>query len=155
MTDSHKHQKVHTFLRHHRMGVLSTVGPDGTPWGAAVYFVADEDFRFYFVTRAGTLKYQNIDNSPLAAFTVADAESQTTVQASGTVTQVPVKEYADVVFNKLAKVRPKDDPAWAPPIDKLREGNYVPLCLTPSKLQYADYGHVKPEMDADYIENVI
>ncbi|MCW2763413.1 MAG: hypothetical protein JWR85_3614 [Marmoricola sp.] len=54
MTSEHPHQKVHAFLRQHHMGVLSTVSSDGEPWGAAIYFIVDEDFTFYFVTRAET-----------------------------------------------------------------------------------------------------
>ncbi len=137
------------------MGVLSTVSPDGTPWGAAVYYVADEDFTFYFVTRAQTAKYQNLDKTPLAALTVADAEEQVTVQASGKVTEVPVEDYMEIVFGRLAKVRPKGDLHWSPPMDKLRAGNYMPLRLEPSKLHYADYRHLKSDMDADYIERII
>lgn len=155
MTDLPKHHKVHDFLKRHPMGVLSTVSPGGEPWGAAIYYVADQDFNFYFVTRAETSKFQNLDATPLAALTVADPVSQITVQAAGTVSKVPVRDYADIVYNRLAKLRPKDDLHWSPPLSKLHEGNYMPLCLTPSKLHYADYKHVKQDIHADYIESII
>ena len=154
-SEPHKYQKVHAFLRQHQMGVLSTVSEDGMPWGAAIYYVADEGFNFYFVTRAETFKYQNLDKNPYAALTVADADSQTTVQASGMVTRVPVEDYADIVFDKLAKLRPKDDPHWSPPLSKLHAGNYIPLCLTPSKLNYANYKDRKADIHAEYIEQII
>ncbi len=152
---SHKHQDVHAFLRHHPMGVLSTVDSDGKPWGAAIYYVADEDFNFYFVTRVETFKYQNLDKSPFAALTIADADSQTTVQANGNISKVPVKDYMDIVFTKLAKIGPKDDPHWAPPLSKIQAGNYMPLCLAPTKLQYANYKEHKTGVHADYIEKII
>jgi general stress protein 26 len=151
----HKHQKVHAFLKHHPMGILSTVTLDGAPWGSAIYYVADEDFNFYFVTRAKTYKYQNLDKNPRAALTVADIASQTTVQASGNITRVPVEDYMDVVFNKLAKAKPKDNGHWVPPLSKIHEGNYIPLCLTPFKLNYADYSQTKSDPHADYIEKII
>ncbi len=151
----HKYHKVHDFLKHHPMGVLSTVSPDGAPWAAAIYYVADEDFNFYFVTRAETSKYHNLEKTPLAALTVADAASQKTVQVAGSVTKVPVKDYTDIVFNKLAKLRPKDDLHWSPPLSKLHKGNYIPLLLTPSRLLYADYKHVRRDPKADYIEQII
>lgn len=154
-TSPHSHQKVHDFLKQHPMGVLSTVSVDGNPWGAAIYYVADEDFNFYFVTRVETFKYQNLDKHPKAALTVADADSQTTVQATGIISKVPVKDYMDIVFNKLAKVRPRDDLHWAPPIEKIHAGNYMPLYLTPTKLQYADYKQRKSDIHADYIEKII
>jgi nitroimidazol reductase NimA-like FMN-containing flavoprotein (pyridoxamine 5'-phosphate oxidase superfamily) len=150
-----KQQKVHAFLKHHPMGVLSTVDQDGKPWGAAVYYVADEDFNFYFVTRAETFKYHNLSANPLAAMTVADEPAQTTVQASGTISEVPVEDYMDIVFTRLDAIRPKDNPNWAPPLSKIRAGNYMPLRLTPDKLQYADYKDVKSDSHADYIERIL
>lgn len=137
------------------MGVLSTVAADGTPWGAAIYYVADEDFNFFFVTRMGTFKYKNLDKTPLAALTIADNETQTTVQVTGKVTKVPIQDYMDIVFDKLAKIRPKDDQNWMPPLTKVHEGNYMPLRLTPSKLQFADYKDVKSDIHAKYIEKII
>jgi len=157
MTDAlaHQHQKVHAFLRHHPMGVLSTIALDGTPWGSAVYYVADEDFNFYFVTRVETFKYHNLEKTPLAALTITDSDSQTTVQAAGKISRVPVEDYMDVIFDKLAKIKPKDDSNWVPPLTKIHDGNFMPLQLTPTKLQYADYKHVKSDIHADYIEKII
>lgn len=151
----HQYQKVHAFLKHNPMAVLSTVTPDGIPWGSAIYYVSDEDFNFYFVTRVETQKYKNIDNSPVAAITVADNDSQTTVQVTGTISQLPVKDYMEVIFEKLASIRPKNNLQWTPPLTKIHEGNYMPLKLTPTKLQYADFSHMKSDIYADYIEQII
>ena len=155
VTPHPKHEKIHTFLYHHPMAVLSTVAADGTPWGAAIYYVADDGFNFFFVTRTETYKYQNLDAHPVAAITVADNDSQTTVQASGEISRVPIQDYMDIFIDKLAKIRPEGDHDWAPPLHKIHEGEYMPLCLTPSRLQYADYGHKKVAHDADYIEKII
>ena len=152
---AHDHQKVHAFLKQHPMGILSTVSADGKPWGSAIYFVADEDFKFYFVTRAETYKYQNLDKTPLAALTIADPDSKTTVQLTGTISAVPVQKYMDVFFTKFMNIRPKGDYEWAPPVDKLKAGNYMPLCLTPTTLQYANYKDIKSDIHADYIEKII
>ena len=137
------------------MGILSTVTPDGKPWGSAVYFVADEDFNIFFVTRAETLKYDNLEKNPVAALTIADEENQTTVQMVGEISRVPVEDYMDIVFTKLAAVRPKDDINWAPPIQKIHEGDYMPLKITPSKLQYANYKERSNDIDHEYIEEII
>lgn len=138
------------------MGILSTVNEHGTPWGSAIYFVADDDFKLYFVTRVNTLKFQNIDARPKAALTVADGTSQITVQLVGNVSRVPVKQYFDVIFGKLAAIHPEGDNSWSPPVEKVHAGDYIPLCLTPKELQYADYGHRKADSPHhDYIEKII
>lgn len=154
-TPEHPHQKVHAFLRHHHMGILSTVSEEGRPWGSAIYFIADDNFTFYFVTRAETYKYQNLEANPHVALTVADEETQTTVQLAGMISPLPYEDYLEVVFRKMPKIRPAGDHEWIPPVEKLRAGNYMPLVLTPTKLQYADYKHVKHDAHADYIEHIL
>jgi len=151
----HTNIKVHTFLKQHPMGVLSTVSADGSPWGAAIYYVVDADLNFYFATRAETRKFQNLDATPQVALTVADEETQTTVQLVGTISKVPIKEYMDVVFDKLAAIKPKEDHNWRPPLTKVHEGNYIPLRITPSKLNFADYGHKQSDPTANYIEQIV
>jgi general stress protein 26 len=146
---------IHSFLKKHPMGILSTVGVEDAPWGAAVYYLSDEDFNIYFVARAESLKYLNIQKNPYAALTIADSESQITVQLSGPVTTMPVQKYMDVFFDKFAKIRPEGDYQWAPPIDKVHEGNYMPLQLAPTKMQYADYGSRRIEVHGNYIEQII
>lgn len=152
---SHPHQKVHAFLRHHPMGILSTVSSDGRPWGSAIYYTADQDFNFYFVTRTGTLKYQNLEEIPHVSLTVADSSTQTTVQIAGEISKLPVKDYMNFLFDKLAGIRPKGDHAWAPPLEKIHNGNYQAFKLTPTKLQYADYSHTKANPKTNYIEAII
>ena len=137
------------------MGVLSTTGVEDAPWGAAVYYLSDNDFSIYFVVRAESLKYLNIVKNPYAALTVADSATQITVQLSGKVSTMPVQKYMDVFFDKFAKIRPDGDYEWAPPIDKVHEGNYMPLLLTPTKLQYADYGARRIEAKGNYIEQIL
>lgn len=146
---------VHKFLKENPMGILSTSGVDDTPWGAAIYYLSDDEFNIYFVVRAGTLKYANITKNPRAALTVSESESQITVQLSGEVTTMPVQKYMDIFFDKFANIRPEGDYEWAPPIDRIHEGNYMPLQLSPTKLQYADYGSRRIEVRGDYIERII
>jgi general stress protein 26 len=147
--------KVHDFLKHHPMGVLSTTSEDKKAWGSAVYYVADEDVNFFFATRENTLKYHNISENPFAALTVADEETQTTVQASGTLSRVPADDYMDIVFDKLASIKPKGDYNWVPPSRKIHEGDYMVLKLTPTSLQYADYKKFIPDADHEYREIII
>jgi len=66
-----------------------------------------------------------------------------------------VQKYMDVFFTKFMNIRPKGDYEWAPPVDKLKAGNYMPLCLTPTTLQYANYKDIKSDIHADYIEKII
>jgi len=150
-----KHADTHEFLNTHNLAVLSTVAKNGHPWGSAIYVVADEDFNFYFVTRAETYKYQNIEAQPIVALTIADEDTQTTVQVVGEVSQVPANEMLDIAFNKLAKIKHKGDDSWIPPIYKVHKGDYMVLKLTPSSMQYADYSKVTKDLHQEFIQKII
>lgn len=127
------------FLLSNHVAVLSTVDDDSNPWGSAIYYVADEDFSVLFTTRKGTLKFKNINKQPHVALTIVHSEQQTTLQIAGTISELPVKEYADFVMNKWPSIRPKGDTNWAPPIEKINAGDYIVLKITPTKAQYANY----------------
>ena len=152
---SQQHKPVHEFLKRHPVGVLSTASADGSPWGAAIFFYVDEDFNYYFVTRANTHKYHNIQSNPKASITVAHGASQTTVQSTGLITEVPAEEYMNIIFDKLAHVRLDSDNNWVPPIAKIHEGNFIPLKFTPTKLQYANYSAKTLDPRANYIQQII
>jgi general stress protein 26 len=151
----HTHQKVHQFLKHHPMGVLATADIHGSPWGAAIYFFADENFNIFFVTRADTRKYKNIEENARVVLTVVDEPTQTSVQIAGTVTKVPPQDYMDVVFHKLEKIRPSHDASWTSPPTKIHKGNFMPLRILPTTLLYADYSKFKMDRDAVYVETII
>jgi general stress protein 26 len=148
-------QSAQDFLNKHPMAILSTVSPDGQPWGAAIYYYADEDFNFFFVTREQTLKYQNIINTPKVALTIADPDTQTTVQAAGTISQIPSKDIMDVVFKKLAAIKPRKDVNWIPPVIKVHEGDWMVLTMKPDTLQYADFMKMKNRVQDEYINIII
>lgn len=132
------------FLEQHPMGVLSTVSSEKQPWGAAIYYIADRDFTFYFVTKSGTHKYKNIEASLYAALTVADPRTQTTVQAVGPVTPVTVRSTIDSVYKMMAAQRPAGNFQWLPPLLKIHKGEFIVLRLTPTYAQFADYLASKP-----------
>lgn len=137
------------------MGVLSTVSKNNKPWGSAIYFYADEDFNFFFVTRAETLKYKNIEKNPQVSLTVADHDTQTTIQVAGTISRAPVKDTVDIVFKKLASIKPKGNINWVPPIIKVHEGDWMILQLTPTHMQFANFKESKTDIHDEYITTII
>jgi uncharacterized pyridoxamine 5'-phosphate oxidase family protein len=155
MTKSESFPHVQEFLQANHVGVLSTVGESQQPLGSAVYFVTDEEFNIYFVTRVETQKYKNIEQNAKVALTVVEATQQTTVQLSGNVAKLPAHDYADIVFDKLAALKPAKDADWAPPIEKVHKGDYIALKITPTHLQYANYSKAYREFNQVFIEKIV
>ncbi len=145
---------VKSFLKDHHVGVLSTSSTNGEPWGATIGFAHDDDLNFYFLTRANTLKFKNIEENPQAALTITDEEKQITVQTRGTISRVETSDYTEIVFKKLMETGPKAS-QWVPPVVKVHEGDYRVLMLTPTKLQYADYRQVISDPNASHIQQII
>ncbi len=57
------------FLDRPSVAVLSTIGPDGEPHSAAMWFLRDDD-RLLMITGAGSQKQRNIDRDPRVAVVV-------------------------------------------------------------------------------------
>lgn len=148
-----KHRETYEFLNEHKLGVLSTVGEQGEPWGAAVYYVVTNELEIYFLTHATSKKYKNLAQKAAAALTVVDDYKQTTVQMSGTIDELEMGEEHDMAFQKLAQVRPPGQFAWAPPVSKIHDGSVVLLKLTPTTMRYSRF---KSDEDGEtYIVDVL
>lgn len=150
-----KTDDVYEFLKQQSTAVLSTASASGEPWGATVVFAVDEALHFYFMTRANTLKYQNIETNHHVAITVTDEATQTTVQASGVVERVAPEDVMDVVFHKLDKSKPHGARDWTAPVYKVHEGDYMVLRLKPSHLQYADFSQAATSANDTFIQQII
>ncbi len=148
------HKATFTFLDEHKLAVLSTASEKGEVWGAAVYYVVDEQLNFYFFTHVKSKKYHNLKQHPQAAVTVADDYKQMTVQASGKVTEVSMDDERDAAYRKLALVHPPGQFSWVPPVSKIHDqGKMVILKLTPVTLQFSEF---KPDsQQSNYVTKII
>jgi len=149
-----KFKKPYHFLDKHKVAVLSTSDGKNEILGAAIYYAADKSLNFYFLTRTGSKKYEHIRKNPHCALTVADDDTQATVQVTGIVEEVPIGEEQNEAYRKLVLVHPPGEFSWRPPVSKLTDGGTVLLRLRPSVLQYADFT-TKSHSSADHIERII
>lgn len=141
------HQKAQAFLEEHKVAVLSTVSEKGEAWGAAVYYAVDKDLTFYFFTHVGSKKYRNLQAHPQAALTVADDYQQTTVQASGKITELPMGEEMNMAYRLLVQIHPPGQFSWVPPVSKIHDqGSIAVLKFIPDDMQFSQF---KPEKIQD------
>lgn len=152
---STKHTKAYEFLDSHKLAVLSTLYEKDQPWGTAIYYVVDKDLNFYFITHKSSQKYQNIKHDSDAAITVADDQTQTTVQAYGKISEVPLGEENDMAFRKIAGVHPPGQYQWTPPVSKDRHEDTALLKLTPSMMQFSNFKPETPPEDGVYTDQII
>lgn len=148
------YKEPYEFLNRHKLAILSTTDGKTEVWGAAIYYIIDDSLAFYFFTKTDSKKYQHILKNSHAAVTVVDDETQTTVQASGHVEEVPEEEQNEA-YRKLAVIHPPGDFSWKPPVSKLTDkGQTVVLKLQPTILQFAEFKSDSRLTD-DHIRRII
>lgn len=76
------------FLKAHTLAAISTASKDGRPEVAFVYYVVDDDFNFFFITRRDSAKFQNFLENKRLAVAVAEEDEVKTLQMTGSVDEV-------------------------------------------------------------------
>jgi pyridoxine/pyridoxamine 5'-phosphate oxidase len=73
---------IHSFMAQHRYGVVSSIGPTGTPQSALVGIATTPELEIVFDTVKTSRKYPNLIERPSCSFVVGWAGEQT-VQLEG------------------------------------------------------------------------
>jgi len=134
---------AHDFLKKHKVGVLATVSPDSDPYAAAIYYSVDSDLNISFLTKTGTKKADNLKHNSHAMLVVYAAETQTTVQVAGTVTEITDPVAMNRIVSQIVYASIDASKTDIPPILKLDEGDYITYQLTPTEVRMASFSHAK------------
>lgn len=70
MMDAPLRARIAAFLAEHTTVTLATVGPDGAPAAAAVFYAHDADLNLYFLSEERTQHGQNLLANPAVAGTI-------------------------------------------------------------------------------------
>ncbi|MBL8159276.1 pyridoxamine 5'-phosphate oxidase family protein [Candidatus Saccharibacteria bacterium] len=128
------------FLRSHETAVLSTVGKNGEPHGAVIYYLVGQDHRLYMLTKAGTQKVHNIFAHHGVALTVFDKDKLQTVQLQGKAEIEGDQETKNWVFTHIVKPRQHSSGPSMPPVTSLQDGAFIVVRITPTSARYIDFG---------------
>lgn len=94
-------ERIAEFLAAHTTLTLATVGPDGLPAAAAVFYAHDSLLNLYFLSEKSTQHAQNLLRCPTVAGTIqADGQDWRTIwglQLRGRAEPVPTSELAHAV----------------------------------------------------------
>lgn len=136
---SDRQNRIYTFLQEMKVGVLSTVTPDGNPHGVVIYFTVNPDFSISFLTKAGTRKYDNIMHDNHVMLTVFEPRTQATTQITGQAYPMQDSKKIHDLTETVLGVSQKSSEAGVPPITKLQVGNYAAFTITPLQIRMAVY----------------
>ncbi len=142
-----------SYLAKEKMAILSTHASDGSIDAMTVFFMADENLDFFFMTKVDTRKYQNMAANPHVSLTISNAETLETVEAKGTASvMTSPKDITDRMTSIINKGKYEGMP-WAPPIAKLNAGQYVIIKVVPTWLRYGVFLNEFPK--GEYFKQII
>jgi general stress protein 26 len=144
-TTEEEQQHIIEFMKSHSIAVLATADPKAVPHATTIYVSFDEHTKnFYFITRKGTAKYDNLTRNPQAAIALYESSTQTTIQAKGPVTEENDPKRVETVFQDIVKASRLESSDNVPPVTQLYAGSYVAFRLTPESVHMATYSRHDP-----------
>lgn len=130
--------ELYGFLRLQRLGVVSSVGPEGTPQSALVGVAVSPELAVIFDTMRDARKYRNLTARP-ACSVVLGWSGEQTVQMEGV-----AEEPAGAELERLREVY---FAAWPDGRARLARPGLVHLVVRPRWLRYSDYDQRPPQIE--------
>lgn len=136
---SERQRRIWNFLNKVRVGVLTSVDPNGNPHGSVIYYTLNNNFNISFLTKTETKKSDNLIRNNHVMLVVFDPVSQGVVQVTGKT--MPVSDNYEI--NRIAaavyETSLRDSEGGVPPIAKLEAGDFVAFQIIPYQIRMALY----------------
>lgn len=140
MSEAPQLKPVLTFLRHHPIMTVATIGKEGEACLATVYVYVDKEYKCYFVTRRNTRKFHNLQKRAEVVLATYDARHLRCVEMRGIATPIKDKANASHVMTGLLGITTqKSSACWMPPVGQLDGEEYVFIEVSLQTIRYYDY----------------
>lgn len=132
------------------LGVLSTVSEGCKSQSAAMYYVYDNAFNLYFISRKGSRKCKNIEKNPHVSFVIATENPPRTIQIEGRASHVTdPKEEADH-FTRLVKMA--SEHIAIPPVSQMDGSEMVFMKVTTDWIRFGTFECMREEGQDKFME---
>ena len=137
-------QRAHVFLSGYLEAVISTVNQYNHPQAAMVYYIADDDFNLYFLTRQSSRKYANLQHNPAVAVVVADPINQISIQLEGKAKDISDQKQTPPFAERLLSLL-NDKHFHTAPLFQIDSGAARVIRVTPEWLRYSSFKDFKED----------
>ncbi len=130
-----KETDLYRFIARCKLGVLSSVAPNGTPQSALVGIAVTEDLEIIFDTVKSSRKYPNLTARPACSFVFGWTGEQT-IQYEGVAQELvgsPLQRYQEVYFR-----------TWPDGPSRLSWPGIVYFVVRPKWIRYSDFDQNPP-----------
>jgi pyridoxine/pyridoxamine 5'-phosphate oxidase len=128
-------QALHRFMAQHKLGVVSSIGSDGTPQSALVGIATTPDIEVVFDTVKSSRKYGNLVARPRCSL-VAGWSGEQTVQLEGDAEELSGAE--------LARLQSVYFTAWPDGPTRLSWPGITYFVIRPRWIRYSDFAQDPP-----------
>jgi nitroimidazol reductase NimA-like FMN-containing flavoprotein (pyridoxamine 5'-phosphate oxidase superfamily) len=129
-------KKTLNYLKQEQLMVLATASKTGEPHATAVFYLVDDDFNFYFVTKAKTSKNRNLERNRRVALSIGWGPPMN-VQVHGTAKPVKDDRIKMRALAELIALGAARRDVW-PPILHIEAGEYRMYRITPKSVHVLD-----------------
>lgn len=152
MIDPQTHVDFMEFLKSKSVAVISTVGVDGQPESATIYFVVGENFTFYFMTKNFSRKYANLEKNPKIALVVGSENVPVTAQIQGTAAKITDEKEFDRRLEMLKQNFLKNE--YVAPLFQIspEKNELVIYKITPAWIRWLDLRSEKGKVDGGFVQ---
>jgi Pyridoxamine 5'-phosphate oxidase len=126
---------LYHFLKKEKLGVVSSISPEGPPQSALVGIAVTEKLEIVFDTLDSTRKFRNLKQHPRCSFTIGWA-GEITVQYEGKAwlpTGSELERYRQIYFA-----------SWPDGPSRLNWPGLVHFVVTPTWVRYSDFNQDPP-----------
>jgi nitroimidazol reductase NimA-like FMN-containing flavoprotein (pyridoxamine 5'-phosphate oxidase superfamily) len=140
METNFKNPNIAAFLKRNHIAVLATADKTtAVPHAATIYYGTDSQMNIYFITKVKTKKAENIRSNPAVALTVYEANTQSTLQVTGTATEVLDPQIKAKALKLMSKYSKETAGTEQTPISRLYAGDEVLYKLWPQTIRLGEY----------------
>ena len=147
MVESDTKSKCMEFLQSKMTAVIATVTATDKPAASTIFFIVDENFTLYFMTKKFTKKVESLENNQEVAMVIGYDNEPVTVQVHGIAERIIDNEEYIRRFKELEKKFFKNE--YVAPLFQLSEENKELLIykITPIWLRWLDLREGKENGD--------
>ncbi len=141
--------RIKAFLKKNTLGTLATVGENGSLQLSTLFFIIEDAYVVYFVTKTSTRKYINIARNPNTTILIANAEELTSVEMSGrTEIVTDSKQVLDVITKFQILAQDSRAGYWVPPVSQVTGSQFAVCKFTPDRIEYTQFSGESSIVDA-------
>lgn len=149
-----RQQRVYNFLSRNKVGVLTSVDPEGEPHGSVIYYVTEPDCSVAFITKSETKKYGNLKNHSQVMLVVFEKRSQTVAQITGEAIEIEDSYRINKIAAAVAVTSLRTSDGGIPPIAKLYAGDYKAFIIKPIQIRIACYARAGTDFHENIFESI-